>query len=682
MLNFLRKFKNRFRHLFFNEGENEEGGIPIAILLISGIGIGASGLLFGWEKLSQVAIDLVAAISGLLSTFGEFFGRFSVKIADQMISWATETSITRHPGSLKMWALTKSWANMLIVIGLLGIAIATILRFRDYEAKKLLAPFLIVALMINFSNVLVGSMIDLSNITMRSLAGTSSSMGNDLIDGISDQINALVAKSQKPPSTFVKVTCLIGASGLNFIIPSLLERCVSGVQTLTQPKDLPSALKEAGAKISYMIMFYAIGLAFAYFALILLQRYVILTFLFVVAPLAFVFRVFPIDQAKKLWSDWWHNLIKWSFMGIGGLFALRIAYEYVSIFKIPGVPMEIGEIMITLGFIIIGLRITKKSAGPVADFVTKGATALGAIALTGGVATLAGAAGGVARATGLSGLAQRAKNKITDKWEQVREKLPGGITGTAAMKTAKRAEERAKPYKEAAAHVYDINVLNRESRTGPTEKRAAYAHASLEKGGFFKEYKTEAEQKDALYNMQAHGFSIKEAIEKNPELSKYKIDDFQKLKSLKPELSDAQIEQELVEKARRKADLAKLVPEAINLHTIEESSDRKLSRAIPKFDVDQLRRLASLRIEARENSARAHRIGDIAERDRMRKLAERIDVVVGKEKIKSATREEGIKSEKSVFRPGEVEGTELKPTDEEMKKRGAGAYSPGVDKSI
>src|SRR5581483_9356548 len=65
-------------------------------------------------------------------------------------------SITRTPIFLSGWVTTRNFANMLIVLAIIGIAVATILRFKEYEAKKLLLPIVVMALLINFSNVFCG----------------------------------------------------------------------------------------------------------------------------------------------------------------------------------------------------------------------------------------------------------------------------------------------------------------------------------------------------------------------------------------------------------------------------------------------------------------------------------------------------------------------------------------------
>ncbi|GAI30419.1 unnamed protein product, partial [marine sediment metagenome] len=58
------------------------------------------------------------------------------------------------------------FVNMLLVLILVYIAIATILRLAGYETKKLLITFIIVALLVNFSPVICGLIVDASNIVM------------------------------------------------------------------------------------------------------------------------------------------------------------------------------------------------------------------------------------------------------------------------------------------------------------------------------------------------------------------------------------------------------------------------------------------------------------------------------------------------------------------------------------
>jgi len=63
----------------------------------------------------------------------------------------------------EIWKEFKNLANLGIVIGMIITAIATILRIEKYSWKKMLPKLLLVALLVNFSLVISGMFVDISN---------------------------------------------------------------------------------------------------------------------------------------------------------------------------------------------------------------------------------------------------------------------------------------------------------------------------------------------------------------------------------------------------------------------------------------------------------------------------------------------------------------------------------------
>ena len=62
------------------------------------------------------------------------------------------------------WTISRDIANLFFIFILLFIAISTILQIETYGAKRLLVKFIVVALLINFSLLIVQSIIDASNL--------------------------------------------------------------------------------------------------------------------------------------------------------------------------------------------------------------------------------------------------------------------------------------------------------------------------------------------------------------------------------------------------------------------------------------------------------------------------------------------------------------------------------------
>src|SRR3989344_151477 len=361
--------------------------------------------IFGVGALIDFVIMMAILIGPLIARFiFASFAQISSALITYVINIVSYWPITKDPIFLKSWVIVRDWANMLIVLGLIGIAIATILRFKDYEAKKLLVPLIIVALLVNFSIVFVGLMIDVSNIIVNDLLIKSGSPATNVINNINRESVRITGELDR---LFLKA----GKYGLDSALPA------GG-----WPKLLNETARVAIA-ILLMAFAYAItGLIFIYMAFLLIARYAILAILFILSPLAFVFKVFPIEASKKLWSEWWQLFLKWCFIGVGLSFSLYLASQMLggslseannsgNIFNI------IKNLAVASIIMFVGIKMSIRSG-------TLGASTVMGLAtgLTAGVAL--GTLKGIGKVTGVSGTAQRVKNFATDKATRIAEATP------------------------------------------------------------------------------------------------------------------------------------------------------------------------------------------------------------------------------------------------------------------
>src|SRR3989344_4457376 len=118
--------------------------------LIGGVGGGA--LLF-----------ISDFVSTILSTFFGLIIYLEAQIIDYLLS-SNNFSFINAPIVKIGWTLTRDLANMLFILILLIIAFATVLRMESYGMKRLLPKLIIVAILINFSLVFAGFVIDFSQV--------------------------------------------------------------------------------------------------------------------------------------------------------------------------------------------------------------------------------------------------------------------------------------------------------------------------------------------------------------------------------------------------------------------------------------------------------------------------------------------------------------------------------------
>src|SRR3989304_4298460 len=120
----------------------------------------STGGLIGWiaAKTILLASSVVSAI------IGAFFGillSFEAKIIDYLLS-PEYFSFTNAAIVKAGWTITRDLANMFFIVILLIASFAIVLRRQSYSINSLLPKLIIAALLINFSLVFAGIIIDAS----------------------------------------------------------------------------------------------------------------------------------------------------------------------------------------------------------------------------------------------------------------------------------------------------------------------------------------------------------------------------------------------------------------------------------------------------------------------------------------------------------------------------------------
>jgi len=248
------------------------------------------------SSLAKTALGVAKEYGILMGKVGIFLGVswLALAFANGCINWAlsplrADIGFTHNAFVLTGWGVLRDITNMLFILVLIAIGIATALRIREYQIKKTLPRLIAVVLLINFTPVICGVIIDASNILMNFFfaAGTA---------GFSQPLN-------------------------------LSGNATTGLTTL-----LGEAIRHPAELLSGRLMFQAIVLmAFnfvAAFILIILAglfiiRYVALWTLVILSPLAFFCYILP--ATKRFWVTWWHQFIQWCFLGIGAAFFLYLA---------------------------------------------------------------------------------------------------------------------------------------------------------------------------------------------------------------------------------------------------------------------------------------------------------------------------------------------------------------------
>jgi len=191
------------------------------------------------------------------------------------------------------WTLVRDVANMFIVLILMMIAIATILRIENYNFKRLLPKLLLMALLVNFSKLICGLLIDLSQVVMMTF---------------------VAAFSQTMPGALM--------SALN------IDNIVS-VFTSVNDKEVANNLFRLIVSSVLMIIMLSIAIGvIAVILAVLVLRIVMLWLLIVLSPLAYIMWAYPKTQSYAI--QWWNEFAKYIIIGPLLAFFLWLSFAIVG----------------------------------------------------------------------------------------------------------------------------------------------------------------------------------------------------------------------------------------------------------------------------------------------------------------------------------------------------------------
>lgn len=299
-------------------------------------------------------------VGGLLGFAVSLFS-WILTVANLAVAFAIKISIidfkNYYNDARGAWSVILGLANIVFVFILLYIAIGTILQLSSVSTRRMLVGVITAALLINFSFFFTGVMIDASNVVTNGLYRNLPSEGPVQISiGI-------------PPVSTGTITTVP--------VPDITT-------SLTKALKIETLLAESAARDADFGFFAAVAQSFGTILLILaasmalftvailfIIRTVVLLFLVILSPLAFLGWVIPPlqSQAKK----WWDMLLN----------QLIFAPAFMLVFSLPlfiaenrtdlpgGVAATIVFNIILIG-LVIGSVIVAKQAGAVgAGFATK-----------------------------------------------------------------------------------------------------------------------------------------------------------------------------------------------------------------------------------------------------------------------------------------------------------------------
>ena len=267
-----------------------------------------------------------------------------------------------------IWSVLRNFMNLALVLILVFIAIATILGIKKYRWQETLWKLVIVALLINFSLIIPGIILDTSHFityTFLNLARIDDlDIADSMMKGLASEELARAGKYQLP----------------------MIDNIIATYDSSTKETSVEATGWGLGIGKSLIVailllligIFVVIALVAIFFTMIF--RAFMIIALLCVAPIAFAAWILP--DTEKYWKMWWQQFIKWCTYPI--LFALML---YIGIYIMTGIKLgtaglakediKIGlittvvQMILFSMFLVGGLIFSIQGGGAVAQFVMK-----------------------------------------------------------------------------------------------------------------------------------------------------------------------------------------------------------------------------------------------------------------------------------------------------------------------
>jgi hypothetical protein len=198
-----------------------------------------------------------------------------------------------------MWVMVRDFANMGFILVAVAIGLGTALRYGEYQLQKALPRLIAIALLINFTPVIVGFFIDAANIVIRFLV--SQSVGDNL-------------------AQFGKMAMDVAINTVSVNV---------------------SAAEYLAAIVAQIFYYIVATIVYLLYFILYFFRYVALIILFILSPLAFFSFVLPIT--KRFWDMWWNQFIAWLTIGIAGAFFLLLAAQMSGAMWAANITNDVGK---------------------------------------------------------------------------------------------------------------------------------------------------------------------------------------------------------------------------------------------------------------------------------------------------------------------------------------------------
>jgi hypothetical protein len=252
-----------------------------------------------------------------------FFCSILVDISAHFLSFMLQPNLynfTTEPIIVQGWIMVRDICNLFFLLILLFIAFCTILQIEKYHLKKNLLTLVIMALLINFSKPIAIFIFDGAQLLMNYFLGGMGNYGTT-------------------------VTNLAG-------IADIIYRDLPGFWA-TAASSANGGGGFSGSAVQYLfaiIFMFMYAVALIVIAVYLVIRIVALWLIVIISPLAFLAMAVP--DFKKMSSQWWDALFKYSYVGPAMAFFLWLSTRLATSFFVTAARNYKENVVISMASLI------------------------------------------------------------------------------------------------------------------------------------------------------------------------------------------------------------------------------------------------------------------------------------------------------------------------------------------
>jgi len=248
---------------------------------------------------SSVTLFIIVRVAAAALSFTAYLLDFAISLGNKVMSL---------DAVIIGWQIILGFTNLGFVLAIIVIAFATILRIERYGMKQILWKLVVAALLVNFSLVIAGAIISVSNVATNTFlqATTTENLSNALANALQPQ-----RLGQVEPSFVDQVK-------------GLLDYAVSFMS--------PGAWINFLIRLLFILVFtFLMVLSFLTLFVMLLVRVFALIFLLILSPIVWLLWIFPSTQ--KYWQKWWQEFIRWNFFAPAVMFFVYLTVKTASLMQ-------------------------------------------------------------------------------------------------------------------------------------------------------------------------------------------------------------------------------------------------------------------------------------------------------------------------------------------------------------